>query len=145
MRRSSDSGSPEILGQNCGSEVGKLDFRTSKYLFYMDLILKKSRCLSNVDVAQVENLEDKVASASMQVKGWKVPNRNNPGDGEESASKRPKLEPVELAKQRLIALESAIERRYLKPPLGFSTGEGGIGIQADQDESIPKGSFRGRG
>lgn len=90
----------------------------------------------------MENLEDKVASASMQVKGWRIPNRANTDDStDEGSPKKPKLDPIEIAKERLIALESAIERRYLKPPLGFSTGEGGIGIQADQDESIPKGQF----
>lgn len=55
-------------------------------------------------------MEDKVANASMQVKGWKIPNRENeevlPGQA------------VATAKERLAALESAIERRYLKPPLG---------------------------
>lgn len=46
----------------------------------------------------------------MQMKGWKVPTRDGP--------------PVELgeavsiAKERLASLEAAIERRYLKPPLG---------------------------
>lgn len=29
------------------------------------------------------------------------------------------LNPVEIAKDRLLSLESAIERRYLKPPLGI--------------------------
>jgi hypothetical protein len=29
-----------------------------------------------------------------------------------------KKNPVELAKDRLMSLEAAIERRYLKPPLG---------------------------
>lgn len=77
----------------------------------------------------------------MQVKGWRIPSRSSSFDSSgEGNCKKSKLEPIEIAKQRLISLESAIERRYLKPPLGFSTGEGGIGIQADQDESIPKGN-----
>lgn len=59
---------------------------------------------------QVEALEDKVANASMQVKGWKVPNR----DAEEVTPGQA----VPLAKERLASLEAAIERRYLKPPLG---------------------------
>lgn len=76
----------------------------------------------------------------MQVKGWKIPSRCSPLlDSDESSSKRSKIDPIEMSKQRLISLESAIERRYLKPPLGFATGEGGVAIQADQDESIPKG------
>lgn len=59
---------------------------------------------------QVEALEDKVANASMQIKGWKVPGRDT---GDVNAAQA-----VEIAKERLGALEAAIERRYLKPPLG---------------------------
>lgn len=59
----------------------------------------------------MEALEDKVANASMQVKGWKVPNREAEEVNPDQA--------VPLAKERLAALEAAIERRYLKPPLGI--------------------------
>lgn len=45
----------------------------------------------------------------MQVKGWKIPARETPSNLDEVVS---------IAKERLIALEAAIERRYLKPPLG---------------------------
>ena len=55
--------------------------------------------------------------------GWKVPGR---ASTEEGARFRPACShpdeahnPVALAKNRLIALEAAIERRYLKPPLGM--------------------------
>lgn len=90
----------------------------------------------------MENLEDKVANASMQVKGWRIPSRSNSSEGSfEGNSRKSKSDVIEIAKQRLLALESAIERRYLKPPLGFSTGEGGVGIQVDQDDSIPKGKL----
>jgi len=82
----------------------------------------------------VENLEDKVASASMQVKGWRVPAKSV-----EAEMQTCKSGIVKVAKNRLISLESAIERRYLKPPLGFATGDGGV--QVDYDESIPKGDF----
>lgn len=58
----------------------------------------------------MEALEDKVANASMQVKGWKVPNRDSEDVSPGSA--------VTVAKERLASLEAAIERRYLKPPLG---------------------------
>lgn len=58
----------------------------------------------------MEALEDKVANASMQVKGWRVPNRENEDVSPGSA--------MSVAKERLAALEAAIERRYLKPPLG---------------------------
>lgn len=58
----------------------------------------------------MEALEDKVASASMQVKGWKIPNR----DLGEVVHKRT----VHTVRDRLASLEMNIERRYLKPPLG---------------------------
>lgn len=38
-----------------------------------------------------------------------------PAEGEYGSTKNP----VELAKDRLMSLEAAIERRYLKPPLGM--------------------------
>ncbi|CAD0206625.1 unnamed protein product [Chrysodeixis includens] len=55
----------------------------------------------------VEQLEERVAAASMQVKGWR-PSR--------AASPAP-AEPVARARHKLQALEAHIERRYLKPPL----------------------------
>jgi hypothetical protein len=75
---------------------------------------------------QVEALEDRVANASMQVKGWKVPPRAStdvtlkfrasclPFDEDDDELQ----DPVMIAKERLAELESNIERRYLKPPLG---------------------------
>lgn len=51
-----------------------------------------------------------MASASLQVKGWKVTER----DGNELAFG----EGVALIKEKLSSLELNIERRYLKPPLG---------------------------
>lgn len=59
----------------------------------------------------MEALEDKVANASMQVKGWRIPSRDGPDV--------PLGQIVPVAKERLAALEAAIERRYLKPPLGI--------------------------
>nr|CAI5824465.1 unnamed protein product [Callosobruchus analis] len=64
---------------------------------------------------QVEALEDKVANASMQVKGWKLPSRD--------VRDIPYRQIVEVAKERLSSLEQNIERRYLKPPLGVNTGD----------------------
>lgn len=58
----------------------------------------------------MEALEDKVANASMQVKGWRIPNRD--------MSDILLGQVVGIAKERLASLEAAIERRYLKPPLG---------------------------
>lgn len=97
--------------------------------------------VDNLILEQVENLEDKVANASMQVKGWKVPSRSSSVDSDsgETSFKTNRLDPVDAAKYRLMELEGAIERRYLKPPLGFATGEGGVGVQVDSEDSIPKG------
>nr|XP_023030372.1 bromodomain adjacent to zinc finger domain protein 2B-like isoform X3 [Leptinotarsa decemlineata] len=64
---------------------------------------------------QVEALEDKVASASMQVKGWKIPGRD--------LGEIPYRQIVHIVKNRLASLELNIERRYLKPPLGVNTGD----------------------
>lgn len=51
-----------------------------------------------------------MASASMQIKGWKLPSRDEPDPD-------PGLV-VNIVKERLASLEMNIERRYLKPPLG---------------------------
>lgn len=91
---------------------------------------------------QIEGLEDRVASASMQVKGWKLPARattemnlqfRTAGEEEEEEEDEDeedddedddeRVNPVELAKERLLAVELAIERRYLKAPLGHSKGD----------------------
>ena len=97
---------------------------------------------------QVEALEDKVASASMQVPGWKIPDKPlvdslsfRPsclaveGDGDK------RLNPVMVAKERLLELENAIERRYLKAPLGQTKDATLQHInekvdKADKDESM---------
>jgi hypothetical protein len=62
----------------------------------------------------VEALEDKIANASMQIKGWIVPQRDNDSESDDA------LESLDLnlIKDRILNLEAAIERRYLKPPLG---------------------------
>lgn len=63
---------------------------------------------------QVEALEDKIANGSMQIKGWIVPQRDNDSESDDA------LESIDLTviKDRITNLEAAIERRYLKPPLG---------------------------
>lgn len=70
---------------------------------------------------QVEALEDKVANASMQVKGWKLPPRTGSDEADEldKIHEVDQVSAVEQARQRLLSLEAAIERRYLKPPLGI--------------------------
>ncbi|XP_022816872.1 bromodomain adjacent to zinc finger domain protein 2B isoform X5 [Spodoptera litura] len=75
----------------------------------------------------VEELEERVAAASMQVKGWR------PG---RAGSDGAPTEPVPRAKHKLQALEAHIERRYLKPPFVqryASTTEATIGavLQAE--------------
>ncbi|XP_014299019.1 bromodomain adjacent to zinc finger domain protein 2B isoform X7 [Microplitis demolitor] len=84
---------------------------------------------------QVEALEDKVANASMQVKGWKLPPRSGSEEAEEidKLNEMEKVTAVEQARQRLLSLEAAIERRYLKPPLGVCTGDPNLAaLKAEQ-------------
>ncbi|KAK0161096.1 hypothetical protein PV327_009610 [Microctonus hyperodae] len=84
---------------------------------------------------QVEALEDKVANASMQVKGWKLPPRAGSEEAEEieKFNEMEKVNAVEQARQRLLSLEAAIERRYLKPPLGVCTGDPNLtALKAEQ-------------
>ncbi|XP_043287942.1 bromodomain adjacent to zinc finger domain protein 2B isoform X2 [Venturia canescens] len=84
---------------------------------------------------QVEALEDKVANASMQVKGWKLPPRagTEEADEIEKLNEMEQVNAVEQARQRLLSLEAAIERRYLKPPLGICTGDPNLAaLKAEQ-------------
>lgn len=62
---------------------------------------------------QVESLEDKIASASMQVKGWTAPTRDPECENELDL-----VTGITIIRDRILGLEAAIERRYLKPPLG---------------------------
>ncbi|CAH0404305.1 unnamed protein product [Chilo suppressalis] len=59
----------------------------------------------------VQQLEERVAAASMQVKGWR------PGGAPPADETGPEL--VARARHRLAAVEAHIERRYLKPPLAL--------------------------
>jgi hypothetical protein len=83
--------------------------------------------LSTLD--QVEELEEKVAGASMQIKGWKPPPRISTQEHytfkascdrsiSDSGEKDERINPVDCARERLLILEAAIERRYIKAPLG---------------------------
>ncbi|CAH1403993.1 unnamed protein product [Nezara viridula] len=74
----------------------------------------------------VEALEEKVASASMQLKGWKVPAKSSTSDTHFIAACEAtdsSVNPIQVAKERLSNLFEAIERRYLKPPLGQNIGD----------------------
>nr|XP_022921301.1 bromodomain adjacent to zinc finger domain protein 2B isoform X3 [Onthophagus taurus] len=77
---------------------------------------------------QVEALEDKVANASMQVKGWRPPSREENDTPDDI---------VYVAKERLRSLEAAIERRYLKPPLGASSGDPNLAAIAQEAAGNP--------
>ncbi|XP_046681974.1 bromodomain adjacent to zinc finger domain protein 2B isoform X3 [Homalodisca vitripennis] len=100
-----------------------------------------------VDMAvleQVEAMEDKVANASMQVKGWKVPPRASTEEGRafqpSCSHPSPDVNPIIVAKSRLIDLENVIERRYLKPPLGVNVTAVDVNLSASIDlETVPKG------
>ena len=79
---------------------------------------------------QVEALEDKIASASMQVPTWHPPNRPDietrnfrPSCETRRSSKDERVDPVAEARERILDLEFNIERRYLKAPLGVSNTE----------------------
>ncbi|XP_066542422.1 bromodomain adjacent to zinc finger domain protein 2B isoform X2 [Hoplias malabaricus] len=93
----------------------------------------------DLDIAvlqQVEELERKVTSASLQVKGWMPPepqseredlvyyqhktigeNDSEPMDKSETGFVRHANNPLDIAVARLSELERNIERRYLKSPL----------------------------
>ncbi|XP_055599496.1 uncharacterized protein LOC129748778 [Uranotaenia lowii] len=100
---------------------------------------------------QIEAMEDKVASASMQIKGWQMPQRDGDSDSDivENVT-------IEMLRERISGLEAAIERRYLKPPLGINSTEAQMAAIAhhdshhsigntstcsnsSDDENIPKG------
>ncbi|XP_076455767.1 bromodomain adjacent to zinc finger domain protein 2B-like [Babylonia areolata] len=71
----------------------------------------------------VEALEDRIFNASLQVKVWKLPQRASEDpeihmvDRSVEDPQPPNFYPMDVARQRLLLLESNVERRYLKPPL----------------------------
>ncbi|XP_055688783.1 bromodomain adjacent to zinc finger domain protein 2B isoform X2 [Lutzomyia longipalpis] len=79
---------------------------------------------------QIEGLEDKVASASMQNKGWVLPTKTEDMETPEQA--------IEHLKERILGLEAAIERRYLKPPLGSCTADAHLAAIAQTNQEPPK-------
>ena len=110
-----------------------------------------------VDLAvlqQIEDLEERIASSSMQVRGWKqspklasdssltfeyksaselaerdareaedreAEDREAEDREAEEGMEDDLLNPVICGRERLVTTEAAIERRYLKPPLGFKS------------------------
>lgn len=65
-------------------------------------------------------MQERVAGASLQVKNWTLP---LPRNLHLSTTTLKQSEIVSLVKERLLDLETAVERRYLKPPLGKSANE----------------------
>lgn len=128
------------------------------------------RIIERVEMAlleQIESLEDKISSASMQIKGWSAPSREtseaaiaaaaaaaalaNGGmdcDGGDQVSVAPVAPTVDhsigMMRERILDLEAAIERRYLKPPLGNNVGEVSLAMLAqNQDGTTGTGSASG--
>ncbi|KAH3703124.1 hypothetical protein DPMN_078153 [Dreissena polymorpha] len=73
---------------------------------------------------EVESFEDRIATASLQIKGWKLSPKTRSEESEIRVVPRGSVKrdendcyPLEAAKERLLQLELNIERRYLKPPL----------------------------
>lgn len=80
---------------------------------------------------QVESLEDKIAGASMQIKGWTAPTRDADAENELDL-----VTGITMIRDRILGLEAAIERRYLKPPLGTSTAESNIAAITTQSVTL---------
>ncbi|CAB3979425.1 bromodomain adjacent to zinc finger domain 2B-like isoform X1 [Paramuricea clavata] len=71
---------------------------------------------------EVEELEEKIFAASLQVKGWRLPPKASQTLSYSAKSDGSKPEnlcglPLTIAITRLASLEAGIERRYLKSPL----------------------------
>ncbi|KAF6778233.1 hypothetical protein AHF37_02229 [Paragonimus kellicotti] len=89
---------------------------------------------------EVEALEDRVLNASLQVKGWQAPVKVLDDETvhliPRTTPKRSRFEhwPLDLARSRLLGLESHLERRYLLPPLN---SEVQLDIVPESDSLIP--------
>lgn len=88
---------------------------------------------------QLESLEDKVASASMQLKNWQLPNRVESeltlDSSQEDVSEEDFVSIIPMIRERIIDLEANIERRYLKPPLGSQTGDAHLAVIAQNQHT----------
>ncbi|KAA3681935.1 uncharacterized protein DEA37_0011595 [Paragonimus westermani] len=89
---------------------------------------------------EVEALEDRVLNASLQMKGWQAPVKVLDDETvhliPRTTPKRSRFEhwPLDLARSRLLGLESHLERRYLLPPLN---SEVHLDIVPESDSFIP--------
>ena len=129
-------------------------------------------------IEEIETLEDKISNSSMQVRGWKpsvkvandanitftrkltavedslIPNGDIDAEEQEEEEEEADDEFVDalsFAKERLLSTEAMIERRYLKPPLGFKSNtivvsSGAVDELAENaaDENAPSGLLRWR-
>lgn len=95
--------------------------------------VKTARRIDNTVLEMVEQLEERVAAASMQVKGWR-PNRSPLSENARGA------ELVARAKHKLAAVEAHIERRYLKPPLVHTTTEAQVGAALQGETHVNTGN-----
>lgn len=130
---------------------------------------------------QIENLEEKIAGSSMQIRGWRPSPRvssdstcdfiankyeinlytfselvsgNDDPIADSLEFNDEDLNPVKLGRERLLGAEAVIERRYLKPPLGFKSNtilvSTASSLNDDEyaenaaDENAPSGLLRWR-
>lgn len=87
---------------------------------------------------QLEALEDKIASASMQLKNWQLPPRIESElnlESDADISEEDFVSIIPMIRERIIDLEANIERRYLKPPLGAQTGDAHLAAIAQNQHS----------
>ncbi|XP_063851333.1 bromodomain adjacent to zinc finger domain protein 2B-like isoform X2 [Scylla paramamosain] len=100
-----------------------------------------------VDFAVLESvyaMEEKITNASMQSKSWRLNDNGERHMGEFRASclepveeDDSRLNPIHVGRDRLLALEEGIERRYLKPPLGVLMNP--KSDTAPDTKEVPKG------
>ncbi|XP_036425789.1 bromodomain adjacent to zinc finger domain protein 2B isoform X2 [Colossoma macropomum] len=141
--------SMELIAQTCNKnrevavmEVSELDEGQVSVETLQDWCVEEQAMETDIALLQqVEELERKVTSASLQVKGWVHPEpqseredlvyhehkllpKPRPGaesqderSSEKGLSRRPS-NPLDIAVSRLAELERHIERRYLRSPLG---------------------------
>lgn len=89
-------------------------------------------------------MEEKITNASMQSKSWRLSDNGERQVGEFRASclepveeDDTRLNPIHVGRDRLLALEEGIERRYLKPPLGVPMNP--KSDAAPDTKEVPKG------
>lgn len=87
---------------------------------------------------QLEVLEDKIASASMQLKQWQLPPRIESElnlESDADITEEDFVSIIPMIRERIIDLEANIERRYLKPPLGAQTGDAHLAAIAQNQQN----------